>query len=113
MNGPVQMTRRLVLEERQGGSDGAGGQVGGWTALGEHWGSIVSRSGRYQRGEGYPRSRVPHRITIRSMPPDAPSRPKAGQRFREGDRLFYIRAVQDLGPRLRYLMILVDEEVAA
>ena len=109
----VQLTRKLTLEERQGGGDGAGGQVGGWTALGVHWGLIVPSSGRYERGEGYPRSRVPHRITVRAVAPDAPSRPKPGQRFREGDRIYHIRAVQDLGPRVRFLMCLVDEEVAA
>ncbi len=108
-----QLSRKLTLEERQGGGDGSGGQVGGWTALGVHWGHVEARTGRYERGEGYPRARVPYRITVRAVAPDAPSRPKPGQRFREGDRIFRIRSVADEGARLRYLICYVDEEVAA
>ena len=109
----VRLSRKLTLEERLGGDDGAGGQVGGWTPLGVHWGHVEARTGRYERGEGYPRSRVPYRITVRAVAPDAPSRPKPGQRFREGDRLFRIRSVADDGDRLRFLVCLADEEVAA
>ncbi len=109
----VQLSRKLTLEDRVGGGDGAGGNVGGWTALGVHWAHVEAQTGRYERGDGYPRARVPYRITIRAVAPDAPSRPKAGQRFREGDRLFRIRSVADDGARLRYLVCLADEEVAA
>ncbi|MEM9969553.1 MAG: head-tail adaptor protein [Pseudomonadota bacterium] len=109
----MQMSRKLTLEERLGGSDGAGGKLGGWTALGVHWGHVEARTGRFETGEGYPRSRVPYRIIIRAVAPDAPSRPKAGQRFREGNRIYRIRSVADQGERLRYLVCLADEEVAA
>ena len=106
------LNRKLVLEAPASTPDGIGGRQGGWTALGTHWAHVEARTGRLEAGEGYPRARVPYRITIRSMPPDAPSRPKAGQRFREGERIFEIRAVADEGTDLRFLTCFADEEVA-
>ena len=51
------------------------------------------------------------RITIRAVPPTSPSRPEAGQRFREGTRVFLIRAVAD-AKDARHLICYVDEETA-
>ena len=109
----VLLNRKLVLEERGGAPDGAGGVVSGWVSLGTHWGQIEPFLGRYERGEGYPRSRVPHRITIRAVAPGSPARPKAGQRFREGQRIYAIRSVHDRSTDARFLECIADEEVSA
>lgn len=107
------LTRKLVLEARGGGGDGAGGRSGGWQALGTHWAQVEARIGRYETGDGYPRARVPYKVTIRAMPQDAPSRPVAGQRFVEGTRAYLIKAVADEATDARYLICYADEEVAA
>ncbi|NJS38774.1 MAG: head-tail adaptor protein [Rhodobacteraceae bacterium] len=55
---------------------------------------------------------VPYRITVRAAPTGAVSRPKAGQRFREGTRLFPILAVTEADPYGRFLTCFAREEVA-
>ena len=107
----VRLTRRLVLEERGRSPDGAGGTLGGWAALGTHWGAVVPRGGRLERGEGRARARVPYRITLRAVSEASPARPRAGQRFRAGLTLFAIRAVA-LSQDGRFLICDVDEEVS-
>ena len=104
------LSRKLVLEERQGTSDGAGGVDASWVTLGVHWGEISARAGRFEPGTVSARSRVPNLIRIRAVAPDQPSRPLAGQRFRDGDRLFLIRAVSDAPGAIAYLDCLTDEE---
>jgi head-tail adaptor len=54
-----------------------------------------------------------YRIVVRAAPPGAPSRPQAGQRFREGGRLFAIRAVAEAGGAGRFLVCFAEEEVSA
>lgn len=109
----IVLNRKVVLEARVRSADGAGGAQGGWTALGEHWAHIEARTGRIESGEEYPRSRVPYRITIRSVPPGAEGRPEAGQRFREGTRAYAIRAVADAASDTRFLTVFADEEGVA
>ncbi|MGB4908701.1 MAG: head-tail adaptor protein, partial [Tabrizicola sp.] len=53
----------------------------------------------------------PYRITVRGTPTGSPSRPKAGQRFREGTRLFLIQAVTERDQFGRYLTCFAREEV--
>ena len=106
------LNRKLVLEARLRSEDGAGGFSGGWVALGTHWGAVEPVTGRLERGEEGARSRVSYRVSLRAVPPTSASRPKAGQRFRDGARLFDIRAVRDASD-LRFLECLVDEEVAS
>ncbi len=108
----IRLARKLELQERSGASDGAGGATRSWSTLGTHWAHIEARTGRYERGEGYPRARVPYKITIRAVAPSAVSRPKPGQRFLEGTRVFKIRAVADEDSDARYLVCFADEEVA-
>ena len=109
----VHLNRKLVLEERSGPPDGAGGVAAGWISLGVLWGQIEPYLGRFERGEGHARSRVPHRITIRAVAPDSPARPRAGQRFREGQRVYAIRSVHDRSTDARFLECLADEEISA
>jgi head-tail adaptor len=106
-------SRRLVLEARTESPDGAGGSVGEWTAIGTHWGQVLAGTGRLERGEDYPRARVQYRILIRAMPHPSPSRPKAGQRFRDGERILLINAVAEQGGHGRYLVCVANEEVAS
>lgn len=104
------LNRKLVLEERSGIADGAGGYSGGWVALGTHWAEVGRRSGRQERGEVGARSRVTYIVRLRAVAPGQPSRPRPGQRFRDGDRLFLIRSVGDARSGEAMLECVTDEE---
>lgn len=106
------LSRKLVLEARVRGSDGAGGYSGGWAALGTHWGEVRLGSARLERGEEVSRARASYRIKIRAVAQTSPSYPQAGQRFREGVRIYKIRAVS-MDTDARFLICNVDEEVAS
>lgn len=112
MTAPV-LSRPLVLEARSQVSDGAGGYTDAWTALGTLWAEVAPRSGREARGTGLPVSRVLYRVTLRAARPGAPDRPRAGQRFRDGDRLFDILAVAEADRHGRYLACTCSEETLA
>lgn len=101
--------RKLELEARVRTDDGAGGFAGVWSSLGTHWGAVEPSTGRLERGEDAARSRASYRITIRAVPPGSSARPVAGQRFREGSRVYAIRAVLDASDA-RFLTCYVDEE---
>ncbi len=106
------LSRKLELEALSRTEDGAGGFDGIWVPLGVHWGAVDAGRGRLETGDGHARSRTSYRITIRAVPPTSPSRPIAGQRFRDGSRVFLIRAVAD-APDARHLFCYTDEEVAS
>lgn len=106
------LSRKLELETLSRVSDGAGGYTGNWAALGTHWGAVEPLSGRLERGEGVARARTAYRITVRAVPPASSARPKAGQRFREGTRVYDIRAVLQSGDA-RFLSCIVDEELVS
>ena len=107
----TRLSRKLELESLSRTGDGAGGFTGNWISLGTHWGAVEQGRGRIEGGDGYVRTRGSYRITIRAVPPTSPSRPEAGQRFREGTRVFLIRAVAD-AKDARHLICYVDEETA-
>ena len=106
------LSRKLVLEARVRGSDGAGGFTDGWAALGTHWGEVLRGSARLERGDDVARSRASYRIRVRAVSPTSPAYPHAGQRFREGARLYDIRAVA-MDTDARFLTCAGDEEVAS
>ncbi len=106
------LSRKLDLEERGRSADGAGGYSGAWVVLGTHWAAVEPSTGRLERGEAVARARGAYRITLRSVPPMSPARPKAGQRFREGTRVYEIRSVVE-GGDARHLVCYADEEVAS
>ncbi|MEM6576989.1 MAG: head-tail adaptor protein [Pseudomonadota bacterium] len=108
---PVRLTRPLQLEEAQRVPDGAGGFETEWVMLGTLWGDVQLRSGRETEGETVNLSSTRYRIVIRAMPQGAPSRPIAGQRFRNGARVFKINAVAELDGSARFLACYCDEEV--
>ncbi|MEX5729284.1 SPP1 family predicted phage head-tail adaptor [Rhodovulum iodosum] len=112
MSPPV-LGRKLVLEAPERVADGAGGYAETWVARGTLWAEVTPRTGGERSGEETALARVPHRIVVRGAPEGAPSRPVAGQRFREGGRLFFIRAVAEADRRGRYLTCFAEEEVAS
>lgn len=114
MSGPTepQSNRRLLLEDPQRLSDGAGGYVESWAPLGVVWGRLQAQSGRTSEQAGGSLSLQRHRITLRAMPMGSQSRPRAGQRFRMGQRLFRIEAVSEADPQGRYLSCQCIEEQA-
>jgi len=112
MSGGIRLTRALVLEAPQRQGDGAGGFVESWAPLGTLWAEVRARGGRETAGAATPRATVPYVITVRAAPVGAASRPLAGQRFRDGTRIFPILAVADDDPAGRYLSCFAEEEVA-
>lgn len=108
---PTMLTRRLTLEEVTRQPDNAGGYTESWSELGTHWAEISSGTGRAREVPAATMSYVPYRITIRAAPAGSPSRPKPGQRFRDGSRLFRIEAVADGFRGGLYLECFTKEEV--
>lgn len=113
MSTPYHLNRRLTLETPATIEDGAGGHEPIWTVLGVHWASIKSRTGRERTGLAAPISRTPVTITVRAAPEGDLARPRPEQRFRDGQRLFNIRAVRDLDAQGLYLACDAYEEVIA
>ncbi|MFD2739877.1 head-tail adaptor protein [Sulfitobacter aestuarii] len=110
MNAP-RLNRALVLEAPMRGSDGAGGHVQGWTALGTLWAEVSLRTGRASHEAGVPTGRMAYKIVVRGAPVGAQERPVPGQRFRDGARIFSIEAVAERDPEGRYLSCFAQEEV--
>jgi len=106
-----QLNRSLVLEGPVKMADGAGGYTRNWEPLGVLWAEVKPGPGREKAETSATLSRVPYRITVRAAPYGAPSRPVAGQRFRDGARLFEIYAVAEKDLRATYLTCHAQEEV--
>lgn len=106
------LNRQLLLQEAERTSDGAGGFTEAWVTLGNLWANIRAGSGREASGEAVSLSKTTFRITVRAAPFGAPSRPRAGQRFRDGARVFAIEAVAEREPGERFLTCYCTEEVA-
>lgn len=107
-----QLNRSLMLEGPVKLADGAGGYTRDWEPLGVLWAEVKAGSGREKAEIAATLSRVPYRITVRAAPYGAPSRPVAGQRFRDGARVFGIYAVAEKGAQAAYLTCHAQEEVA-
>lgn len=107
------LSRRLVLESPETESDGAGGISKSWIELGTLWAEVTSRSGRERGQAGLPVSLVSYKIVVRGAPYGSEARPRPDQRFREGARVFAIRAVAEYDNAGRYLVCFADEEMAA
>ncbi|WP_294623988.1 phage head closure protein [uncultured Roseovarius sp.] len=109
--GRVHLNRPLVLESAERVSDGAGGHEETWTARGTLWAEVRARTGRDRAGEGGAVSATGFRVTVRAAPLGAPSRPQAGQRFRDGTRILRIEAVAERDAAARFLTCFCEEEV--
>ena len=106
------LNRQLVLEDAHRVPDDAGGFEIAWQALGTLWAQITPGTGREKAAHNLPRSHVPMRILVRAAPVSSPSRPQAGQRFKEGARIYKINAVTEKDRTGRYLLCHALEEVA-
>ncbi|WP_375262528.1 head-tail adaptor protein [Palleronia sp.] len=107
----IRPTRALVLETRTQVSDGAGGTVAEWAPLGTLWADMRPRTSGLTDGQEVSLSRTLWRIVVRGAPAGAPSRPVAGQRFREGARVFSILTATEDGPQAKWLICQAEEEV--
>lgn len=105
----VNLSRKLVLEERVNTPDGKGGFTVGWTALGVVWADVDARYGREVLVGKRDHSKVKYRVIIRASPVGSTSRPKPDQRFREGDSLYGILAVAPFDAGARYLECWTEE----
>ena len=85
---------------------------GGIPKSGTLWAEVCARTGRETTAGGVAVSRMGFKITVRAAPQGAPDRPTPDQRFREGTRVFVIRAVAEGDAGGRYLTCFADEEVA-
>jgi len=106
------LSRRLILEERGGTPDGAGGRSKIWIPLGTLWAEVVARTGREGIVAGRETPEQPYRVTVRGAPVGAASRPRPSQRFREGTRVFNILSVAEADPEGRYLVCMAEERLS-
>jgi len=107
---PPVLNRRFTLETREAQPDGQGGFEEAWTPLGSLWGELRGMTGRDVEREAAALSLASYRITLRAAPPGATERPRAGQRLREGPRVFPILAVVDRDIEGRWLTCFTREE---
>ena len=106
------LNRQLLLEDAFRVPDDAGGFSVDWQVLGTLWAQVSPGTGREKATHNLPRSHVPMKILVRAAPVGSPSRPIAGQRFREGTRIYNINAVTEKDEAGRYLLCHAEEEVA-
>ncbi len=98
------MRRRLVLEAPAAVGDGVGGTVRSFVAVATVWAQVEWLSGDERWRAGRPEQVATHRITLRwRVGVDA------GQRLREGERIFEIRAVDDPDGGRRRLVAMTEE----
>lgn len=105
------LNRRLTLESPARASDGSGGFIESWTPLGVLWAAVIPRTGKESTSSGAPVSSVSYKIVVRGAEAGAVERPVPEQRFRDGTRLFLIRAVTEQDSNGRFLVCFADEEV--
>ena len=107
------LSRKLVLEAPQRVSDGAGGFTQVWSPLGTLWADIRPAGGRERAQAGVAVSVAAFRMVVRGAPVGSARRPSPEQRFRDGTRVFGIRAVTEYDPAGHYPICFAEEEVAA
>jgi head-tail adaptor len=105
------LNRLLALEEAVRVPDGGGGSSLTWVERGKLWAEVRPLRAGEGAGESVTVSTAALRITVRAAPAGAPSRPRAEQRFREGERVYRIHAVTEIDGRMRYLACQASEEV--
>lgn len=98
------MRRRLVLEAPVPTADGLGGATLSFETVAALWGRIEWLSGSERWRFGRPEQVATHRVTIRWR-----AGVEAGQRLRDGERVYEIRAAADPEDGRRRLICLVEE----
>ncbi|MCB5410012.1 head-tail adaptor protein [Pseudogemmobacter faecipullorum] len=106
------LNRALLLEQESLEADGAGGFHRSWLALGQLWAAVRAGAGRESPGEELSLATIPWAITLRGAPPGSALRPRPGQRFREGLRIFTILTVAERDAGGRWLICSCREEGA-
>lgn len=98
------LTARLVLERPEPVEDGHGGAVTGFVEVARVWALIEPRSfAEEEKGPGLVAT-VTHHVTVRAR-----GDLSAGQRFRNGARLFEILALRDPDESGRFQLALCRE----
>jgi head-tail adaptor len=109
-----QLNRKLTLEATARTGDAAHGFTETWQPLGVVWAEVKPGGGQEVDMAGLTVSSVATKVTLRAAPHGAPSRPVAGQRFRDGARVYRILAVTEADGAGRYLICSTrEEEVSA
>jgi len=98
------LRHRLTLEERVKAEDGGGGFTESWDAVATLWAAIRPVSGDEQLVGGRLAGNVSHLITLRYRDGVVPE-----MRFRQGERIFEIRAVIDPDERKCWLRCPCEE----
>ncbi len=98
------MRRRFTLEAPVATPDGLGGTTQVYQTVAALWAQIEWLSGGEHWRRGRPEQVATHRVTLRWCPGV-----DAGQRLRDRNRLFDIRAVADPDGSRRRLICLVQE----
>ncbi|MDO5528355.1 MAG: head-tail adaptor protein [Paracoccus sp. (in: a-proteobacteria)] len=104
------LTVPLRLEAPERVPDQMGGAFISWRALGVLYADMRAAPSRESAGQSGPEVRVMWRILTRAFPPSDPRRPRAGQRFCLGARVFRIEAVAESAGGGRILQTLASEE---
>ncbi len=98
------LRRRLRLEAAMATPDGLGGTTQVYETVAAVWAQLEWIAGGERWRLGRPEQVATHRVTLRWR-----AGVDAGQRLRDGDRLFDIRAVADPDGGRRRLVCLVQE----
>jgi head-tail adaptor len=104
------LTRQMILETPVKVDDNAGGHETTWAPLGTLFADVKSGTGRQSGDLVATLSKSAVRVIVRAAVVGAPSRPKAGQRFREGSSVFRIDAVTPFDRGAHYLTCFAVEE---
>jgi head-tail adaptor len=100
----------LALEEALRVADGAGGYTLNWVEQGKLWAAFDTGTGSERADQSVTVSEVGYTITVRAAPEGSPRRPRAGERFRDGTRVFRIETVSERDVRGMYLDCEATEE---
>lgn len=107
------LNRSLALEHPVQTADNAGGFVTEWQMLGILWAALTPASTREAAGQAAPLARAAYKVIVRAAPNGSPRRPRPGQRFRAGIRIFAVETVTEYDTDARYLQCLTKEETAS
>ncbi|RDJ22996.1 head-tail adaptor protein [Bosea caraganae] len=98
------LRRRLILEAPVATPDGLGGATQVYATVAALWAQVEWMSGDERWRAGRPEQFATHRVTLRWR-----AGLDAGQRLRDGARIYEIRAVDDPDGSRRRLICLVEE----
>jgi len=98
------LNRRVTIKSRTETSDSQGGYTTTWSTLASVWAEIVPISAREAFHRQGLQPGTTHRFKIRYR-----SDVDTTQQIYLGDRVFYIRGIQNLDERDRWLQLLCEE----